>query len=225
MSNIPTTQSANKVTYPVMKDGAYPARYVKFVGLGLQPQPAFQGKTKGPAFKASVTFELAGKSVIGTKADGTKADPIASCVFLDFFIFPGATRGKAFDFCQALDPTIEAVPKSLDWFMERLDAPCIVTVGHYTNKAGVTRNGVNGVGLPLEGLTVAPSTVTKIAFDPYVANEEVYAKLHKFQQDDLAKALDAKVIPLAGKQPVRSQSDASPAADQPSETTDDDQPF
>lgn len=223
LSKIPRTASQNRITYPVSKDGAYPARFVKFIGLGMQPQPDFQGKKKGPAFKASATFELAGKTVIGTKSDGTKTDPAPSFVFLDFFLFPGATRGKAFDLCKALDPSIEAVPDNLDWFISRLDQPIIVTVGHYESKTTKEiKNKVTGIGQPLEGLTVSPSTIEPMGFDPYTADETGYGKLFRFQREELSKALDASAIPLAGTEVKAAEAESVADAES---NDDDEQPF
>lgn len=200
MSKIPSTNNSKKVKYDPMKSGAYVGRMTMFVGLGVQPQPEFQGKAKGPAFKAQLGFELIGKKVSGVDGDGKAIDPRPSCVFQDVYLFPGSERGKAFDVCKALDPTITKVPDTLDWFINKLGSPLIVTVGQYENKYKEIKNKVIKVGEVLEGMAVGDPESDLIGFDPYsgdAKSKETYDKLWNFQQDLLSNALDAKSIPFA----------------------------
>ena len=208
---IPTTRSARPaISYNALAADVYPARIVRFVGLGVQDQPEFQGQKKEPAFKCAIQFELIGVDATGTKADGTPIDPRPACVFQDYFLFPGASRGKVFDMCKVIDPSIDATPRSLDWFIEHLNSIVMVQVGTYQTRDGVTKNKVVSVQ-PVPGFirsTVGEARSDIVGFNPYVDNEEAlsaYNKLFQFQRTILEQAHDRAYIPLAGKEPEAPQ--------------------
>ncbi|MCS5737451.1 hypothetical protein, partial [Herbiconiux daphne] len=134
---IPSTRSSKKsfTVYDAIPDGDYPARIVRFIGLGVQEQPEFKGEKKSPAFKATFAFELIDVDATGTEYEndqdkvGKAIDPRPSCQFLDAYLFPGAGRGKIFDLVQVLDPSVKEVPGNLEWFMDRLGEIVSVRVG------------------------------------------------------------------------------------------------
>lgn len=214
---IPTTRTSNKsiTVYDAIKDGDYPARIVRFIGLGVQDQPEWQGEKKSPAFKCSISFELIGMDATGVqyaneqdfndKKNGKALEPRPSCQFKDYFLFPGAKRGGVFDLCEYIEPGIKAVPNSLDWFIDRMDEIVNVRVGHYITKTGVKRNKVVSVSaIPsMFKSQVGPSRCEKVAFNPYDSTEvgmAAYSKMYKFQRDILLEAHDVKNIPFAGKE-------------------------
>ena len=224
MAKIPQTRSntASKIKYDVLADGDYPARIVRFIGLGVQEQPMWEGQKKDPAFKCSIQFELIGLDTVGTKEDGTKTDPAPACQFKDYFLFPGAKRGGVFDLCQVIDPSLQAVPGDLDWFINNLDAIVNVRVGSYTTKMGDKRNKVVSVSaIPsMFKSQVGASRSDKVGFDPYVDSPDMmqaYSKLYKFQRDMLTEAHDSQHIVFAGKEPIKSEGNGAPAA--PTTTT------
>lgn len=53
-------ESNNKsfVDQPDLEAGAYPARIVQIIDLGLQPQRPYKGEDKPPAYEISLTYEL-----------------------------------------------------------------------------------------------------------------------------------------------------------------------
>lgn len=215
--------SANAVKYNAIACDTYPARIVRFVGLGVQDQPEFQGQAKDPAFKCAIQYELIGVDATGTKADGSAIEPRPACVFQDYFLFPGAQRGKVFDLCRAIDASAQAAPKTLDWFIDRLGESVLVQVGQYTTRTGEVKNKVVAVS-PMPsfmkgGLDQARSDV--VGFNPYIdteANLAAYNKLFKFQRDMLVEAKDTANIPYAGREAVMpnsgSQQQQAPAPQQ-----------
>lgn len=218
MSTIPTnrTSSASKNTYNVLPDGDYPARIVRFLGLGVQDQPEWQGQKKEPAFKCSVQFELIDVDATGVDGEGKALEARPACQFKDYFLFPGAKRGGVFDLCQILDPTIEKVPGDLGWFIGQLDQIVNVNVGHYVTKTGEKRNKVVRVSaIPsMFKKQIGAARCELVGFDPYEDTPEMfgaYSKLFKFQRDILNEAHDRANIHFAGKEPMKN-GDAAPAA-------------
>ena len=61
MASIPTSRKESKfpkTIYDLIPDGDYDARIVRFIGLGVQEQPPYEGQEKEPAFKCSIVYEL-----------------------------------------------------------------------------------------------------------------------------------------------------------------------
>lgn len=207
-TSIPTMRSANAnaTKYEAVAADTYPARLVRFVGLGIQEQPEFQGQKKDPAFKCSIQFELIGINATGKKADGTPVDPRPACVFQDYFLFPGASRGKVYDLCRAINPSMEKAPGNLEWFTGALGEAVLVQVGTYKTKTGETRNKVIAVS-PMPSFMKGSLDSAKcdiVGFNPYSETESnfaAYSKLFKFQRDILMEAVDTANIPFAGKEP------------------------
>lgn len=216
MAKIPTQKSnnTNKVDYELVAPDIYPARMVRFVGLGTQAQRAYQGKEKEPAPKVAVMFELYDpetgepKMVKGKTAEGEIVER-PSCVFKDYFLFPGAERGNVYDLSKALDPTITKVADDFEWFISRLGAPLMVEVTHYPKKDGTTGTSVGSVtGISrMVSKVMPPATSDLVGFDPYDGDIEKYAKAYSlifnFQRTALAEAFDAQYIPLAGTEPQK----------------------
>lgn len=229
---IPTlrTKTAAKNTYNVLPDGDYPARLVRFIGLGIQDQPEFQGQKKDPAFKCSTQFELIGVDATGTDSEGKPLEARPSCQFKDMYLFPNAKRGGVFDLCRVLDPTVEKSPNNLEWFIDKLDSIVNVTVGHYVTKSGEKRNKIVSISaIPsMFKSQVGPARCELVGFNPYVDSAEMmgaYSKLFKFQRDILAEAHDRDNIPFAGKEPAKQDSVATPAPVKKEDKKGDEFPF
>lgn len=217
---IPSTSSSKKTrnVYDVIDTDVYDARIVRFIGLGVQEQPEWQGERKAPAFKCSISFELIDIDATGRAFEGDEdkvgkpLDPRPSCQFKDYFLFPGAKRGGVFDLCKAIDPTITEVPRNLEWFTDKLGEVVSIGVGNYTTKAGVTRNKVTSVGAvsSRNKSKVGEARSELVGFNPYADTPEMvqaYGKVYKFQRDMLTEAKDAQHIPFAGKEPVTGDGD------------------
>lgn len=239
MSTIPSKEKKNdfpKVSYDLLPDGDYDARIVRFVGLGIQEQPPYEGKEKEPAFKCSIVYELVGTDVTGKTEDGEPVDPRPACMFGDYFLFPGAERGNVFNLCKILDPKIEKVPNTIEWFTDRLGSVINVNVGTYKRKDGTFANTIKALGaIPAKYQGgVAEARTDLVGFDPYVDSVEqfaAYSKLYKFQHGILAEAKDADIIPFAGKEPAKlDPKESTPKANTSTDTTtdngdEDDSPF
>jgi hypothetical protein len=223
MSQIPGAMSnkPKKVfMYDVLPDGDYPARLVRFTGLGTQPQAAYKGTPKDPAFKASFSFELIDTMTSGEVIEGigtdkevrTVMEPKPACQFADYFLFPGAKRGHVFDLVNVLQPGTVKVPGNMDWFEGQLDAIVSISVGHYIIKKegptkGMKKNTIRGISaIPSMFKSQVGERRCDIAyFDPYEDTSkmfESYELLYKFQRDILSEAIDAQHIPFAGKEVV-----------------------
>ena len=207
---IPTTQRPSKKnTYTPIESDIYLCRLVRAVSLGIQAQPDYQGQPKNPAFKVALSFELLGEVAEGTNAEGLPLDPQPACVFLDVFVFPGATRGKAFDVVNAIDPSLGATPSDLEWFKRSLGSVVSVQVGSYINKDGVTKNTVKAV-LPTSNRAAAKADEALcdlIWFNCYEDSDEMnsiyHNDLYKFQTKLLMDADDNSSIPFAGVEQIK----------------------
>lgn len=217
---IPSTSSGKKsrTVYDVIENDVYDARIVRFIGLGVQEQPEWQGEKKAPAFKCSIAFELIDIDATGRQYEndedkvGKPIDPRPSCQFKDYYLFPGAKRGGVFDLCKAIDPTITEVPRNLEWFIDKLGEVVSVGVGSYTTKQGITRNKVTSVGAvsSRNKSKVGEARSELVGFNPYVDNVDsvqAYSKIYKFQREMLTEAKDVQHIPFAGKEPVSTDGD------------------
>lgn len=214
---IPSTPSNSKKTkYKVLEEGLYPARLVRFVGLGVQPQPEFQGQAKSPAFKVAAQWELYDDNdptvmlrAVEINEEGKEVPTERpSCMFQEMFLFPNAERGKVFDMCKAFDNTIAKSPDNLEWFFDRLGQAAMVLVKKYPKKDGTFGNSITGVQgiLPMVAKMMPQATSTLVSFNPYADDEDnkvAYAHMYNFQRDILKQAEDAKNIPLAGTQPIK----------------------
>jgi hypothetical protein len=227
MSSIPSFSSKPKIVreYNLIANGDYPARISRFIGLGVHEQPPYQGQAKDPAFKSMFEFELIGMDTsgeeitnAGTPEEERKPlDPTPSCQFSDMFLFPGASRGKVFDLCQVLDPSMDKVPRDLDWFEAHLGAIVNVKVGRYTIKngpnAGKERNTVKGISAvpSMFKNQVGEARRTFVYFDPYVETDKAfsaYSQLFNYQRTMLEEALDHEHITYSGMEPAREEKGA-----------------
>lgn len=232
-----------RVEHDVLADGDYPARITRFVGLGIQDQPEFNGQVKSPAFKSGFEFELIGVDTSGRiiKNAGTENetieefDPKPACMFQDYFLFPGAERGKVFDLCKAIDPSIKKVPSDLQWFIDNLLNKVVsVRVGHYVIKngdnAGKKRNkvvGVSAIPAVFAG-QVGEARRELIGFDPYTENDEMftaYSKLYPYQRTVLTEAHDSANIKYAGKEAAKANHEGQEAKSEETQGDGEEKPF
>lgn len=225
MTSIPSMRApAAKNTYDVIPDGDYPARVVRFIGLGIHEPKPFKGQVKDPAFKCAMQFELIGIDATGKDGEGKPLEPRPACQFKDMFLYPNAKRGGVFDFCRTIDPSLQKSPNNLEWFIENLGAIVSVTVGHYIGGDGKPRNCINNISaIPsMFKSQVGPARSELVGFNPYVDTPEMmgaYSKLFKFQRDIIAEAHDRADIPFAGKEPAQQEQGFGSAPAKPAVTT------
>jgi hypothetical protein len=232
MSQIPSFSSKPKTIreYDLIDNGDYPARITRFIGLGVQEQPPYQGTSKDPAFKAMFEFELIGMDTSGFEVTNpgtpeetrTALDATPSCQFNDVFLFPGASRGKVFELCQVLDPGMDKVPKTLDWFEGHLGDIVNVKVGRYTIKngpnTGKERNTVKGVSAvpSMFKNQVGEARRPFVYYDPYVETDKAfsaYSQLFNYQRTILEEAIDTEHIIYSGMEPAREDKGAQVSAE------------
>lgn len=209
MSKIPSSKTSKPRTeYSLLKGGEYEARLVRFVGLGIQEQQAYQGQAKAPAFKCALTFELIDVDTKGVDADGNEVSRPA-CQFDSYFLFPNASRGKVFDLCSILEPGIKETPDNLEWFKQKLGAPVNLTIGSYVSKkTGKEVNCIQNIApIPAKYQSgVGAARTDLVFFDPYEDTPEMFAafsELYPFQRDMLLEAHDHAAMPYAGKEPAK----------------------
>lgn len=217
MSMIPefnTGSSSKKFSYNVIPDGEYEARIVRFVGLGVHKQDPWtdpktkEVKEKQPAFRADVTFELIGLDATGKDAEGKDLEARPACQFKTYPVNPRAKNSGMLDLCKMIDPSITALKGDLNWFKEiLLGQPVNITIGHYVNKAGETKNKIARIDpIPTKyRAAVGDARTDLVFFDPYASNDESnasYNKIYPYQRNLLTESLDTKNIPLAGKEVV-----------------------
>lgn len=179
----PTQIITNRVEQEVLDAGSYPARVVRVLDLGLQPQIDFATKeAKAPARMISVTYELVDEFM--KDADGNILEDKPRWISEDFKLLPlssdlaiSTKRMKAIDPQNKLDG---------DWALT-LGLPAMVVLGQYETKKnpGKPRNKVMGVTAPrARDVTNMPELVNEPKFfaldDP---DMEVFKSLPKWQQE------------------------------------------
>lgn len=215
MSMIPETQSTRKYNYEAMADGEYEARIVRVAGLGVHPQePWVDRKTgvvtqKAPAFRLDLAFELIGQDTKGTDSEGKAIDPKPACLFKSYVVNPRAKNSGILDLIKMIDPSIQTLKNDLNWIRDKLlGQPVNILANSYTNKAGQVKNGIKTISaIPTKYReAVGAARCELVFFDPYVetdASVESYANLFPFQRNMLTVAIDAKNIPLQGREVVK----------------------
>lgn len=166
---------------PLIEAGAYPARLVQVIDLGLQPQE-FGGETKTPKNDLWITYELTDEFMPGEdgEPDETKPRWQSERFPLNNLSSDLAKSTKRY---MALDPNMEA---DGDW-SELLGNPVLVTIvvkGEYNNIAGTsTMRPKEAAKLPE---LVNPTKVFSMD-DPDL---EVFNSLPQFLQDIIKGGLE-----------------------------------
>lgn len=248
MSTIPTQAGGKKkdITYSIPAADTYPARQVKFVGLGVQPP--FDDKDE-PRFKARIGFELIGVSVTKTVKDPdsgeieSQEEIPAVMYWTPNIVAFGGDRSSSLKLAKCFDASLTKAPADIEWYSEKNGHPLMVTVTHKNKKqSGELYAKVESVSaMPAmfaKGLD--PAQTEFVSFDPYEDNEIMLHnynnKLSNFERKLLEEATDATNIPYAGREPVREEGEApkkpeavqggqAPAQEPAPQDFDDDIPF
>ena len=240
MSFIPQATSARPqsvTVYPEIESDTYEARIVRIVALGMQEKtklvPNGSGswmkstlpKDTSHVFQFALQFELIGLKAAGAKWElengkWVESETYAerpSCVFNEYYVYAGGTRGNLFDLCQAIDPSINKIPNNLEWFKDKmLGAPVNITLKSSPAKRTpeddstgkpykywTNVKGTSGMS-KRSAMTLPQAESAHVFFDCYTTSIEMdkaYAELPQFQRDKIAEAYDAANIPLAGTEP------------------------
>jgi hypothetical protein len=159
--------SANKVStnsgfrQAPLEAGPYPARIVKVIDLGLQPQ-SYKGEDKDPAYKISVTYELLDEFMLDEDGNTQEDKPRWLSEEMPLFSLQ-AERAKSTQRYLTLDPQRAY---DGDW-TQLLGVPCTVTIINNPGRGKNEGRVFNNVG------TISPMRAKDAATAPALVNAPV----------------------------------------------------
>lgn len=223
-SKIKNEGGGNKVAQPNLEVGGYPARVVRILDFGLQPQDPWKGQEKPPANMMQVTYEIIGEFMIDE--DGNEVEDKPRWVSEDFALYPlEVDRAKSTIRYNAIDPT--NLHKG-DW-AKLLGMPVTVNIIHNVSKTN--KQTYDNVGSLSSIRAKVAETLGDLVNQPFVVsmedvNTERFEALHSFFQDKMTSSLDWETTPLykalngdKPKEPAdeKAGDDAEPSADEEDE--------
>lgn len=138
---VPKAGGGNK--QPILDIGTYPARVVRIIDLGLQPQRPFKGKDKPPAHEVNISYELLDAFMVDE--DGNEQEDKPRWIHETFPLHNlSADLAKSTKRYMALDPNMDFDGD----FTKLIGIPCNVTVVHGQGKgqnAGKIYENIGGV--------------------------------------------------------------------------------
>ena len=185
----------DRVQQPTLDVGSYPARLVRMIDMGVQPQRAFKGQDKPPAHEVDFTYELL--DVFMLDKEGNELEDKPRWISESFPVYRlEADLAKSTKRYKALDPNMD-----FDGDMSKLvGQPCMVTIVHGDNKKDPAR--------PYENIgNVAVMRAKEAAKAPDLKNDpvvflldepdmEVFNKFPQWIQDKLKGNLGYAGSPL-----------------------------
>lgn len=136
--NLNSQKRGGGVKQPLIEIGTVPARLVRVIDLGVQPQNPYQGQEKPPAHMVDFTYELLDVFVVNEAGEEDQDKP--RWISEQFAIHhPSADLAKSTKRVKALDPNNE-----FDFDLTKLiGSPCMVTIGHKQSKGNTYANVIN----------------------------------------------------------------------------------
>lgn len=135
-NSIPRPKVTSGPKAPLLDDGAYPARLIYVIDLGLQPQRPYQGQEKPPAYELQTVYELSDEFMPGEDGEPDESKP--RWMWDNFPIYSlDQDKAKSTKRYYALDPNEE---KGGNW-AELIGSPvnvAIIKSGEYNNVAGTS---------------------------------------------------------------------------------------
>jgi hypothetical protein len=211
---------------PVLEPGAYPARVVGVVLMGMQAQREYQGQPKDPAHEIAITYELLDEFMTGPDGQPDESKPRWFTEFMPLYGL-GSERANSTKRYKAIDPEMK-----YDGDFDKLVNECVmVTITHSPKKdgSGVWEN-ISGVSkMRAKQADAAPELVNaSYVFDPDAPDMEVFMRLPAFMREKISKNLqfEGSVLQAALKEagsdtPSKSETEAAP----PKEEDGDDNPY
>lgn len=203
---IPHQGGGDRVEQPELEAGVYPARVVQIIDFGLQPQRAYQGKEKPPAYEIQVTYELV--DVFMVDEEGNELEDKPRWISETFPIYSlEADMAKSTKRYNALDP--DCVHDGD--FSLLLDTPCNVTL--VINKKGdkVYTNVASVGAMRPRDAAKCPDLVNEAKFfDLDSPDLEVFNKLPKWIQEKITSNLEykgSKLDVLLGEKPDQGEAE------------------
>lgn len=164
--------------------GAYPARVVQVIGLGLHKK-TFGEEDKGNHIKVRLTYEL-DEPMLNEKGEPVPDKP--SWLSEDFFLSSiRSERGKSTLRFNAIDPGLKQTGGDV---LKLINLPCMVTVAEYKKKDGTIGYKVGDVGAAPKRMTFAELVNPPVVFDPYEPDMEVFNSLPDWLKEEITSALD-----------------------------------
>lgn len=182
----------------LLDPGAYPARVVQILDIGVQPQE-FKGEKKAPKNEVWITYELLDEFMVDENGDDLEDKPrwLSERFPLNSLDSDLAKSTKRY---YALDSEGEYEG---DW-SQLLGMPCMVNVSQYTTK-GQTKNKVQDLSaMRAKEAKKAPELVNEARIftldDP---DMEVYESLPEFLQTLIKESLEVDADLFEGEKPKK----------------------
>lgn len=189
-------QQSNNSDYKpqaALEPGTYPARIVRVLDLGLQPQQPYQGQEKKPAHVINVTYELVDVFMVDDEGNDLEDKP--RWISEDFPLNSlSSDLAKSTKRSNAIDPKNEFEG---DW-SQYLGLPCLVTTRNYKKKDGSLGDGVSNVSA-VRSKDAAKMEELKnpaVFFDLSNPDLEIFNKLPKWMQEKIQSNLEYAGSPL-----------------------------
>ncbi|AXH71969.1 MAG: hypothetical protein [Podoviridae sp. ctbj_2] len=184
----PEGNQKNFVAQELLENGSYPARVVRVVDWGVQPQPPFQGAAKPPAQMISVTYEFPEEFI--KDEDGNDVENKPRWLSEAFPLRPLASDlAKSTARSKAID--VEGKFGG-DW-SQYLGLPCEPVIGFYESK-GKKYNTVKSVNPLRKAKAQKLEELQNDAFffDLQNPDREAFDKLPKWEQAKICSNLNFK---------------------------------
>lgn len=189
----------NNLQAPELTPGAYPARVVSVIFLGVQEQRPFQGQAKPPIDEVRITYELSSEFMLDEEGNVLEDKPRWFSEDIPFHSL-NADRAKSTRRYNAIDPADTCDGD----FSKLIGKPCQVVLVNNPGKgkhAGKVFTNVGDV-TPAPNLPgyVQPELVNPSQyFDPQDENvsKEVFESFPEFLRQKIMGALDYSSSPLA----------------------------
>ena len=187
----------NRVEQETLEAGAYKARLVQVIDLGLQPQRPFDGQEKEPAYKISLTYELLDEFMVDENGNEQEDKPRWISEQINLFSLE-ADRAKSTQRYKALDPGVEYDGD----FGMLLGSPCLVTIVNNPGKgknAGKVYANVAGISpMRAKDAKTAPDLVNDpVCFDLSEPDLDVFNSLPDWIKDVITSNLEFSGSALA----------------------------
>lgn len=198
LNKLPKGAGGDRVLQPTLDVGTYPARVVRFIDLGVQPQRAYKGEEKPPAPMVNITYELL--DVFMVDKDGNELEDKPRWINESFPVHRlEADLAKSTKRYKALDPNMDFDGD----FSRVIGQPCMVTIALGDNKKDPTRPYENIANVtPMRAKEAAKAVELKNKASVFLLDEpdmEVFNGFPNWLQDKIKGNLGYKGSILEAK--------------------------
>lgn len=171
------------------KKGQRAARLVGLIDLGMQPQEPWKGEEKKPVKEFVPLYWLANDKY--TTDDGEEKNMVRGPWPIK--IYPGATRGHYFDFCNGIDPNGEVLVDGAGDITQLLGRKCLVNiVEDKKQKDGkdISYFNIKGVAEAPEDYPIPDLDIETFTFDTSAPTKEGFERLSDRNQGLIKGSVD-----------------------------------